>query len=178
MREYQTAFLAKFSPLAYQSQRKWGVPAVFTLAQHLVESAWKMEKLGHNYFGIKATSSTQKSQVQQTHEYVNGRKVNTSARFRGYNSAAESYDDHGRFLRQQPRYAAAFRTSDPVAFAWEVARAGYATDPKYFEKLRTNILFLQGKSLPKAAAGVGVGVLVAAASFFYFLSKQKTAEAR
>ena len=38
---------------------------------------------------------------------------------------------HGELLRRAERYSRAFATSDPYAFATEVARAGYATDPSY-----------------------------------------------
>jgi hypothetical protein len=43
-----------------------------------------------------------------------------------------SFRDHGRFLRENARYAAAFNyTNDPDRFVAEIWRAGYATDPNY-----------------------------------------------
>ena len=48
----------------------------------------------------------------------------------------DSYRDHGRFLRTNPRYAPAFpHGRDPDRFLAEVWKAGYATDPLYVEKV-------------------------------------------
>lgn len=47
----------------------------------------------------------------------------------------ESFTAHGHFLRNNNRYAAAFQHSDPYAFAWAVADAQYATDPRYYDVL-------------------------------------------
>lgn len=59
--------------------------------------------------------------------------------FRSYNSARDSFIDHGLFLRNNSRYSKAFLTKDPKAFATEVAKAGYATDPTYATKLAAMI---------------------------------------
>jgi flagellum-specific peptidoglycan hydrolase FlgJ len=56
--------------------------------------------------------------------------------FRAYNNIYESVEDHGRFLRENARYAAAFNhTNNPDEFARAIHRAGYATDPAYSTKL-------------------------------------------
>jgi len=57
------------------------------------------------------------------------------SKFRKYPSAKDSFIDHGRFLRDNPRYKKAFLTSTPEAFITEVHRAGYATDPLYSSAL-------------------------------------------
>ena len=60
----------------------------------------------------------------------------TKASFRAYASAADSYLDHGRFLRGNSRYDGAFRYGrQPDAFARAIWKAGYATDPRYVAKL-------------------------------------------
>ncbi|WP_324290612.1 glucosaminidase domain-containing protein [Arthrobacter sp. H14-L1] len=52
--------------------------------------------------------------------------------FRVYPDPAAAFIAHGEFLRKNSRYAKAFLAApDPYAFAAEVARAGYATDPSY-----------------------------------------------
>ena len=59
-----------------------------------------------------------------------------NADFRKYNSPAESFTDHGNFLRQNKRYAGAFQhTNDPEQFARDIQKAGYATDPNYAKQL-------------------------------------------
>lgn len=52
--------------------------------------------------------------------------------FRAFVSAEEAFTAHAQFLASNPRYAPAFAVGlDAYAFAKEVARAGYATDPDY-----------------------------------------------
>lgn len=47
-----------------------------------------------------------------------------------------SFVDHGRFHRENPRYATAFKDSrSPKRFARAIQRAGDATDPGYATKL-------------------------------------------
>lgn len=55
--------------------------------------------------------------------------------FRAYDTPRDSFIDHGKFLQENKRYKTAFDTSTPQAFAVEIARAGYATDPTYGEIL-------------------------------------------
>jgi flagellum-specific peptidoglycan hydrolase FlgJ len=52
--------------------------------------------------------------------------------FRAFASAEEAFTGHAQFLASNPRYAPAFAVGlDAYAFAKEIARAGYATDPDY-----------------------------------------------
>jgi hypothetical protein len=123
------------------------VPASVTLAQAVLESGWGKFHLGpaNNYFGIKAFARGRRVDVgpiasgfviRQTHEVVGGRDVVVSARFRAYRSLGDSMRDHGNFLRANSRYAPAFAFSrDPNGFARAIAKAGYATDPAYADKL-------------------------------------------
>lgn len=54
------------------------------------------------------------------------------ARFRSYATPADSFLDHGHFLRNNRRYRAAFdHQTNPERFIHEVHEAGYATDPGY-----------------------------------------------
>jgi flagellum-specific peptidoglycan hydrolase FlgJ len=106
------------------------------LAQAALESAWGAKATGgHNYFGIKGLGPAG-STSEKTREFVNGKWVRTTSDFRAYHTAAESFADHGRFLADNTRYAEAMRhAGDPLRFAQELQRAGYATDPRYAEKL-------------------------------------------
>jgi hypothetical protein len=71
-----------------------------------------------------------------TKEFIGGRMVTVNGRFRAYRSAADSFRDHGLFLRSNSRYAPAFRVAhDANAFARALQAAGYATDPEYANKL-------------------------------------------
>jgi flagellum-specific peptidoglycan hydrolase FlgJ len=55
--------------------------------------------------------------------------------FRSYPSAKDAFIQHGKFLQNNKRYSKAFSTTTPEDFAKEVAKAGYATDPNYADKL-------------------------------------------
>jgi flagellum-specific peptidoglycan hydrolase FlgJ len=71
-----------------------------------------------------------------TKEFLNGKWVTVNAKFRKYDSPAGSFADHGKFLRDNSRYANAFKHTDNAAqFAREIHKAGYATDPTYADKL-------------------------------------------
>jgi flagellar protein FlgJ len=62
--------------------------------------------------------------------------ANEIARFRAYGSDADSVKDYVSLLRDNPRYSAALNTGDDIhAFAAALQRGGYATDPRYANKL-------------------------------------------
>jgi len=126
---------------AQDSQRETGVPASVTIGQAIHESAWGTSRLsreGNNYFGIKATNGPGPRGVinARTWEHIDGENLTVTDAFRAYNNKAESFVDHGRFLLDNKRYAAAMgRIDDPRAFIRLVAAAGYATDPNYTRKV-------------------------------------------
>ncbi len=133
-------FIAAVVPAAQDSQRQTHVPAAVTIAQAILESEWGRSTLStqaQNYFGIKADSGPGPAGVvnMPTQEVLNGQTVTVEAGFRAYHNLYESVMDHGRFLAANPRYANAFKTSDPKLFAQRMAADGYATDPGYTAKV-------------------------------------------
>jgi len=76
-----------------------------------------------------------------TREHFNGKDVNVTAHFRAYKSIADSFLDHGLFLKNNSRYANTIqpysKTHDADAFARNLQNAGYAADPKYAALLIT-----------------------------------------
>ncbi|WRZ87944.1 glucosaminidase domain-containing protein [Streptomyces sp. NBC_01007] len=138
----QQQFLSDAISAARAPQGEFQVPVSVTVAQAILESGWGAHHMGtaNNYFGIKA--QTRNGQVTwgsiatgfvtvPTREVVNGQSVTVQANFRSYNSMTDSFRDHGSFLRKNSNYAAAFRTTDGIAFARAVAAGHYATDPHY-----------------------------------------------
>jgi len=149
-------FVKAYLEDARRSERRTGVPAVLSLAQSALESGWSSAKPGNAMFGIKATRAwTGKKQLLVTHEVFADRdqggrfpevlaivprrdgKFDYKVKdwFRAYDSASESFDDHGAMLRANAVYARCFETSDPREFARRLAAAGYATAPGYAESL-------------------------------------------
>jgi peptidoglycan hydrolase FlgJ len=80
-----------------------------------------------------------------TTEYVGGRPVARVENFRAYASYDEAFRDYGAFLKANPRYADALESTHSArAYARELQQAGYATDPRYADKLASVI---DGQSL-------------------------------
>jgi uncharacterized protein YraI len=138
------AFLTAIAAPARQGYREYRVPASVTMAQAILESGWGRSKLtanDKNYFGIKCFGEPGEIAIgchtYSTQECTKaGACYTTTAVFRVYKNATDSFRDHALFLAARTRYAAAFSyTTVPDRFAAEIHKAGYATDPKYTEKL-------------------------------------------
>ncbi|HWO52954.1 MAG TPA: glucosaminidase domain-containing protein [Paenibacillus cookii] len=136
----QEEFIAKIAPLAVADQAKTGVPASLTIAQAALESAWGASSLAaqaNNLFGIKGEGPAGSIRMP-TSEYVRGAWVEMFAYFRKYHSWEESIQDHSRLILNgvagDRRYSGALHADGKTA-AKAVAKAGYATDPNYAEKL-------------------------------------------
>lgn len=137
-----------------------GIPASFMLGQAGHETGWGRGEIRHkdgsnsfNLFGIKAGKSwTGKVAEVTTTEYVNGRPQKTTAKFRAYDSFEESFRDYARLINDNPRYEKAReKTHSAVAYAAELQKAGYATDPQYAAKLSRAIQSTLGVARAPAA---------------------------
>ncbi|MCA8026405.1 glycoside hydrolase family 73 protein [Burkholderia cepacia] len=129
-------FIAAIAPAAQACAKRTGVPASVTVAQAALESSWGRRAPGMNLFGIKADASWHGPVTSQvTHEVVNGETITITAHFRAYSDWEGSIDDHAAFLTGNPRYRPAFAFKDGPNFARAIAKAGYATDPLYADKL-------------------------------------------
>jgi flagellar protein FlgJ len=74
-----------------------------------------------------------------TTEYIDGVPHKLTQKFRAYGSYAEAFQDYAALLQGNRRYAAVLGRTDSAGFAQGLQRAGYATDPRYADKL-TSIL--------------------------------------
>lgn len=138
------AFVQQHHQAAATVARESGIPAGYMIGQAGHETGWGKSEIrmrdgtpSYNLFGIKATSSW-KGKVAEvtTTEYVNGVPRKTTARFRAYDSYADSFRDYARLITRSPRYDQAMDQIGSVhGFASSLQRAGYATDPQYAAKL-------------------------------------------
>lgn len=128
---------------AVTNKEKYGVPASITLAQIILESSGnyrgsKMSQLayeGKNLFGIKGQGPAGSISLSTKEYRENGSGYGILGVFRKYNSYAESIEDHGKLLSSQfyREYTKNIDTTDDYARA--IAKAGYATDPKYADQI-------------------------------------------
>ena len=125
-------YIETFSSLAIEEMRLHGIPASIKLAQGILESGFgnsELARQANNHFGIKCHGWAGRTFLRDDD------KPNEC--FRAYNSAEESYRDHSQFLLTRPWYAPLFELeiTDYEGWARGLQRAGYATNPRYAEKL-------------------------------------------
>lgn len=140
----QAGFVSQHTQAAEAVARESGIPASYMIGQAGHETGWGKSEIRHrdgsnsfNLFGIKATSSW-KGKVAEvvTTEYVNGVPRKQVAKFRAYDSYADSFRDYARLIGNSPRYDKAMDQIGSVhGFATGLQKAGYATDPQYAAKL-------------------------------------------
>ena len=109
------------------------VPACITLAQGMLESGngnSPLAKNANNHFGIKC----HKEWGGETYIMDDD---SAGECFRKYNDVLESYSDHSMFLFSRSRYAPLFELNinDYKGWCYGLKAAGYATDPKYPQRL-------------------------------------------
>lgn len=140
------AFVQQLWPCAKEAGEALGIDPRHLLAQAALETGWGKSlpcdadgTPSFNFFGIKAGATWQGDSVSaRTLEFEGGVPIPQKAKFRAYNSPAESFRDYVEVLRNNPRYAEALNTgSDAKAFASALQRGGYATDPRYAMKIET-----------------------------------------
>jgi len=140
-------FLMRMKEHALEASNATGIPARFLLGQAALESGWGKHEIraadgsqSFNLFGIKAGRNWNGPTVDaMTTEYVNGTPHKVSQKFRAYASYSEAFQDYASLMQGNRRYAAVLKQSDSAGFAQGLQRAGYATDPRYADKL-TSIL--------------------------------------
>ncbi|KDC24745.1 flagellar assembly peptidoglycan hydrolase FlgJ, partial [Bordetella bronchiseptica] len=136
-------FVSRMSRAANVAAQQSGVPARLILGQAALESGWGRRELRHedgstsyNLFGIKAGASWKGKVVNvMTTEYVDGVAQKLVQPFRAYSSYEESFSDYARLIGNSPRYEAVTQAGNEIEAARRIQEAGYATDPRYAEKL-------------------------------------------
>ncbi|HBB48989.1 MAG TPA: N-acetylmuramidase [Flavobacteriaceae bacterium] len=126
-------YIETFAPIAIEEMRLYQIPASITLAQGILESGSGNGTLAlkaKNHFGIKCHNTWTGERVYHDDDEL-------GECFRKYTDVKYSYRDHSLFLTQRSRYADLFKLkiSDYRGWAKGLKKAGYATDPKYPDKL-------------------------------------------
>jgi len=202
MRSRKEEFVIRYYPFAKKASEKSGIPVLFALAQSALESGWGKSAKGM-MFGVKKGSgknyggwSRGQTQLITTTEYANSAsrsfpfiypgypvqqsngkwKYKIKDVFRAYPNPFFSFMDWAGLLFNNSRYRnAMFHRKSPYRFAEEVAKAGYATDPKYASKVKRimkeieQIVVLKklektktNKLLPLMGMGISVMIIIIA----------------
>jgi flagellum-specific peptidoglycan hydrolase FlgJ len=131
-------YIIKYAALSIDEMKKTGIPASIILAQGILESEWgraSLAKMNKNHFGIKCTSGWRGGCASySTNEYADGI---ITAQFRKYRHAEESFLDHSEILMNESRYGRLFNFQqlDYKNWAHGLRHCGYASDPRYAQKL-------------------------------------------
>lgn len=140
----QQDFVNRMLPHAMKASAATGVPPQLMLGQAALESGWGKREIpmadggnSFNLFGIKAGAGWHGKVAEVvTTEYKNGVPSRQVEKFRAYSSYDEAFKDYAGMMSGNPRYASVLQPGNSLAeMAQALQKSGYATDPKYAEKL-------------------------------------------
>lgn len=131
--EVVSIYIDNYSGIAKEEMLQYGIPASITLAQGILESGagrGELTSKANNHFGIKCHTGWEGGRVYHDDD-------ESQECFRKYKDPKYSYRDHSLFLTQRSRYQDLFtlKKDDYKGWAKGLRKAGYATDPKYPDKL-------------------------------------------
>lgn len=158
------AFVESVWRAAERAAKRLGVATKALVAQAALETGWGKHVIrradgssSYNLFGIKSHGWNGDNVKVSTLEYRDGVAAKEMASFRAYGSLEDCFEDYARFIESNPRYRRALEAADdPERYVQELQAAGYATDPRYAEKI-TRIM--HSPTLSQAApAGEGGAV--------------------
>lgn len=134
--DYQRKFIESVRDYADDVSKKTGVDPRIVIAQAALESDWGRKAPGNNYFGVKGTAGSPDSQTMDTKEAGPGGELyDTKAAFRKYASPAESFAHYADVINSNARYEPVRKGKDLDEQISAIGKSGYATDPRYGEKV-------------------------------------------
>lgn len=142
-KELASTYINAYKEVAISEMHRTGIPASIKLAQGLLESNWGRSELAtvaNNHFGIKCGSYWDGKTFYKEDDDRNKRGDLIKSCFRSFDSPMESYMAHSNFLtdpKKTHRYGFLFgyHNTDYKSWAHGLKKSGYATDPKYPQKL-------------------------------------------
>ena len=125
-------YIDQYKDVAIEQMKRYGIPASITIAQGIFESGAGQSELAvkaNNHFGIKCNGWSGRKSYHDDDE--------RGECFRAYDNAYESFEDHSKFLTERQRYRSLFdlKKDDYKGWARGLKAAGYATNPKYADRL-------------------------------------------
>lgn len=146
-------FVEQLLPQIEQVVEDAGLSPTAVLAQSALETGWGQKiihgpdgRSSHNLFGIKAGRGWEGGRVAvKTMEVEDGIARVESAEFRSYPDVRSAVEDYLRLLQSDERYREVLDARDHAGFSEALQRSGYATDPRYGEKIRAVLASLNGQ---------------------------------
>lgn len=131
--EVVAIYIDNFKHIAQEEMLLYGIPASIKIAQGILESGagrGDLSSRSNNHFGIKCHRGWTGDSVRHDDDAL-------QECFRKYNDPKYSFRDHSLFLTTRSRYSKLFqlKKDDYKGWAKGLKKAGYATDPKYPQKL-------------------------------------------
>jgi flagellum-specific peptidoglycan hydrolase FlgJ len=124
-------YIRKFLKIAQEEAIKYNIPVSIKLAQGLLESEIgesDLAKYNNNHFGIKCFTDCGK--------FVIKHDDTPTDKFRVFETPEESYRFHSQFLmKERYKHLTKLYRIEYRSWAHGLKKAGYATDPKYAQKL-------------------------------------------
>lgn len=133
-------YIARFKDLAMFGQLSSGIPASVKLGQALVESQGGESELAvnaNNHFGLKCRNCSENEAYLKTDDEYDKYGNLVYSKFYRFNTPEDSYAAHTQRLTTDTRYRSLFSNDriDYRAWAYGLQKCGYATNPKYAERL-------------------------------------------
>lgn len=142
------SFVSAMWDHAKSAAQKIGLNPAVMVAQAALETGWGKHIItkadgssSNNLFNIKSDNRWQgESAKKMTLEFEQGLPIQKQANFRAYSTIKDSMNDYVDFLQSNPRYQEALKkVAHPEQYLTALQDAGYATDPRYAEKIK-NVL--------------------------------------
>lgn len=146
MNNTRKQFIRTIAPIAVKVGNLNNISPALIIAQAILESRNGNSKLAYEYnnlFGVKGKGNAGSVELA-TKEFINGKETVVSAIFRVYKSWEDSLNDHAKLITNgvswDPYKYHKVLGKSAIFAADEIAKAGYATDPKYADKLKDLIV--------------------------------------
>lgn len=150
-------YIQNFKEVVKEEMLLYGIPASIKMAQGILESGagkGSLTSRSNNHFGIKCHQGWTGESVRHDDDEI-------QECFRKYNDPRYSFRDHSLFLTSRPRYSNLFKLKKDDYRGWAkgLRQAGYATDPKYPDKLINIIERYELYKLDREVLGNEVSVI-------------------
>lgn len=155
-------FVKAIWPKAKEAASVMGLDPKILLAQAALETGWGKfiakdadGSSSNNLFNVKTGSNKDFESVKvNTTEYIADTPIKMTESFRKYSSVEQSFNDYVSLIKGSERYQNALANAgNPEAYVNELHKAGYATDPKYGNKI---LSIYHGEDLNQAMERCGL----------------------